>query len=733
MNERPSFLISSFIAWLEIPEKRQRSFITYLLAFFAGMVLILFLDPSGFSPEVAEGSVCPKTIRSPKNISFVDERKTEELRRLEEEKVEPVITSIPNAENELLNRFDKFFNEAGVFIDDSKKPEFQDFNNTLISTYFPGDKLLDSENLKELLTLKKPEFERLKKESRQILLNFSQSIVTIRNLETIKNQVKKHVLDLPGGGLFRRLMTEVVKNGISVNAIEDAKETRERRELAAKAVAPVKRNFQKGQKIIDEGVIVTADDIYVLRTIEKQLQKNQLMSFLGYSILAALLIVTSLAHLRLTRQGILQDPHLFRLLGALWISALLLGRIVYSFGSAYGQQAISVLFTPLPSIGLLMAALLDCQVAVFHQMLLGVLTFVLAESNARFAIVSLMGGVAGVLAWHSLPRDVSIRRAIGSSGLKIGIANSFLLLSLTLLDAETLSLMDLKAILILIGCGFGNGVLSGILANGALPYIEHLLPLATGSRLLELADLSQPLLKRLADEAPGTYQHSVMVAALAEAAALEIGADPLLAKIGAYFHDIGKLKRPQYFAENQTDKNQHDTLSPYLSSLILVGHVKDGIDLARDYSLPDRVVAFIREHHGTTLISYFYQQAKTETAGSEDVSEDRFRYPGPKPQTKESAIVMLADSVEAASRTLPQHNLARLEGLVGKIVENKFKEESQLDESDLTLKDFEKISGAFVRVLASMFHGRVDYPGKFSNQPKGGIDGGSNQQPAKED
>ncbi|MBF0409208.1 MAG: HDIG domain-containing protein [Candidatus Riflebacteria bacterium] len=725
--------LSSFLAWLEIPEKRQKVFISQLAVFFGAMVLILFLDPSGFSPEVMEGSVCPKTIRSPKNISFVDERKTDELRKLEEEKVEPVITQIPNAETEMLNRFDRFLNELTPFYEQAKKGEYREINSAVIASYFPADRLLDSDNFKELVTLKKNEFDRLKKESRQILQNFSQSVITVRNLENVRNRIKRDVLDLPGGALFRRLMIEILKNGISVNAIEDTKETRERRDAASKSVAPVKRNFQKGQKLIDEGVIVTADDIYVLRTVEKQLQKNQVMSLAGHSIMALLLIIISLAHLRLTRQGILVDPHLFRLLGALWLSALLLGRIVIGFGSAYELQSISILLTPLPSIGLLMATLLDCQVAVFHQMLLGILTFVLAEANAKFAIVSLMGGVAGVLTWNTFARDANIRRSIGASGLQIGITNSFLLLSLILLDTETLSLMDMKSIAILVGCGFGNGILSGILANGALPYIESVLPLATGSRLLELADLSQPLLKRLSEEAPGTYQHSIMVAALSEAAALEVGADPLLAKIGAYFHDIGKLKRPHYFAENQVDKNRHDVISPYLSSLILIGHVKDGVDLAREYSLPDRVTSFIREHHGTTLISYFYQQAKTENDGNKDISEDSFRYSGPKPQTRESAIVMLADSVEAASRTLPQHNIMRLEGLVGKIVENKFKEESQLDESDLTLKDIEKISGAFVKVLSSIYHGRIDYPGKLSNQPKGGTDGSPDKQPPKED
>ncbi|MFZ2957334.1 MAG: HDIG domain-containing metalloprotein [Candidatus Ozemobacteraceae bacterium] len=725
------FLLSSFLVWLEIPPKRQRTFLLQLGLFLAAVVLILFLDPTGFSPEVVEGMVCPKTIRSPKNISFVDERKTDELRRLEEEKVEPVIARIENAESEMANRCNRFFTEADAFYRDWKDKEQAELNNDLIASYFPADRLLDFDALKELTALQKAEFDRLKSESRQIIQNIGQNIITSRNLESVRGQVKRHVLDLPGGGLLRRLMTDIVKNGLSVNAIEDEKQTRFQKDSASKAVAPVKRSFQKGQKIIDEGVIVTADDVYVLRTIEKQIHKNRVLAFLGNSLLAFLIILTSLTHLRLTRHVILKDWDLFRLMGGLWIAALLLGKIVYAFGNAYEEHAFAILLTPLPSVGLLMATLLDAQVAIFHQMLLGVLMFVVAESNARFAIVGLIGGVVGVLSWQSAARDVSIRGSIGWSGFRIGIVNSLAMLALMMLDAETFALMNVNTVLLMLACGFGNGILTGILANGVLPYLENVFSLATGSRLLELTDLSQPLLKRLAEEAPGTYQHSLMVANLSEAAALEIHGDALLTKIGGYFHDIGKIKRPLYFAENQTNKNQHDHLTPYMSSLILVGHIRDGVDLAREHGLPDRVAAFIREHHGTTLISYFYEQAKTDTTGQE-VNEERFRYPGPKPQTKETAIVMLADSVEAASRTLPQRTHSRIEGLVKKIIENKLNDENQLDESDLTLKDIEKIESSFVRVLTSMYHGRVDYPGKLSNQPKGGADGSSHQQPAKE-
>jgi membrane-associated HD superfamily phosphohydrolase len=181
-----------------------------------------------------------------------------------------------------------------------------------------------------------------------------------------------------------------------------------------------------------------------------------------------------------------------------------------------------------------------------------------------------------------------------------------------------------------------------------------------------------------------------------------------------------------YFSENQSDENRHDQVTPYMSSLILIGHIRDGLDLGREYGLPERVLSIMSQHHGTTLISYFYEEAKKNKEG-EEVNEERFRYPGPKPQTKEAAIIMLADSVEAAARTLPQHTHSKIEGLVQKIIEHKLNDENQLDESDLTLKDIEKIEQIFVRTLTSMYHGRIDYPGKLSNQQKGVADGSSDK------
>ncbi|MBI4309420.1 MAG: HDIG domain-containing protein [Candidatus Omnitrophica bacterium] len=256
---------------------------------------------------------------------------------------------------------------------------------------------------------------------------------------------------------------------------------------------------------------------------------------------------------------------------------------------------------------------------------------------------------------------------------------------------------------------FINGLISGIVVIASLKVFEALFGEVTNFTLLELSDSSHPLLKRMVVEAPGTYHHSLIVSNLAEAAADAIGAHALLVRVGAYYHDIGKMVNPEYFTENQIiTGNKHDLLEPSMSRLVILNHVKEGVDLARKYRLSQKIVDFIPQHHGTSLIHYFYQKALAE-GEAQEVGEEEYRYPGPKPQTKESAIVLLADSVEGATRALEEHTPQKIEDLARKVINNKFID-GQLDECNLTLRDIDAIASTFVRVLGAMYHSRVKYP-----------------------
>jgi putative nucleotidyltransferase with HDIG domain len=285
--------------------------------------------------------------------------------------------------------------------------------------------------------------------------------------------------------------------------------------------------------------------------------------------------------------------------------------------------------------------------------------------------------------------------------------NLLIILASNLISGNPLK-MSLLSDLIM---GFAGGILSSVLVLGLTPIVESLFRYTTDVKLLELANLDNPLLKDLTLQAPGTYHHSVIVGSLVEAAAKSVSANPLLARVSAYYHDIGKLKKPLYFIENVGGlENKHDHLSPSMSSLILISHVKDGVELARENRLGERITRIIQQHHGTSLISFFYQKAKEqENREMDSLDEKDFRYPGPKPQTKEAGLVMLADVVEAASRALTEPTPARIKGLVEQRIRNIFLD-GQLEECELTLKNLHNIEESFTRVLTAFFHQRIRYP-----------------------
>ncbi|MCX5703923.1 MAG: HDIG domain-containing protein [Candidatus Omnitrophica bacterium] len=255
-----------------------------------------------------------------------------------------------------------------------------------------------------------------------------------------------------------------------------------------------------------------------------------------------------------------------------------------------------------------------------------------------------------------------------------------------------------------------NGVLSSIIVLGVLPVFEYLFKTVTNISLLELADFHHPLLQRMILEAPGTYHHSLVVGNLSETACEAVGANALLARIGSYYHDIGKIAKPGYFSENQgAEMSKHDTLAPTMSKLVIMNHVKEGLELAKKYRLHPPIIDFILKHHGNSLVYYFYRRAMEGLEEDQEIKEEGFRYPGPRPNTKETAVVLLADSVEAATRALKDPTPSKIEELVHKVINNKFID-GQLDECDLTLKDLEKISAVFIRILSGIYRSRVTYP-----------------------
>jgi putative nucleotidyltransferase with HDIG domain len=328
---------------------------------------------------------------------------------------------------------------------------------------------------------------------------------------------------------------------------------------------------------------------------------------------------------------------------------------------------------------------------------------------AAFAFAGGVAGAAGVK--HCTHRSIVIK-----AGLVLGIVNAVVLLCISALKGGSFG-----GPVQLVFTGLLNGILASVLAIGIAPLLEAAFQYTTNIRLLELSRMEHPLLKELAMKAPGTYHHSLMIGTLAEAAAESINANPLLARVAAYYHDIGKLRMPQYFIENTSGESRHDKLNPSMSALILSSHVKEGVDLAGKYRLGAEISDIINQHHGSAVITYFYQKAKA-MEGESEVREGDYRYPGPKPQTKEAGIIMLADAIEAASKTMPDPSPDRVQWLTQKIV-NRIFSDGQLDECELTLKDLNAITRSFNRVFAGMYHQRIDYPEPVDILKEKGIEG----------
>jgi hypothetical protein len=336
----------------------------------------------------------------------------------------------------------------------------------------------------------------------------------------------------------------------------------------------------------------------------------------------------------------------------------------------------------------------------------------LLDNSFFFAVYFFIGSVVGA---HSVVYSED-RSTLVKAGIKVGLVNILTILCQNLIAHRWVSVEGGFNVLF----GFLGGFASALVVLGILPLMEWVFGYTTNIRLLELANMNHPLLKQLILEAPGTYHHSIVVSTMAETAARSMNANPLLARVSAYYHDIGKITKAEYFIENQGyDENKHQNLTPSMSSLILISHVKDGVELAQKYKLGRKVTDIIQQHHGTGLIAFFYQKAKEqENPEMEQVEEEAFRYPGPKPQTKEAALVLLADSVEAASRTLTQPTPARLQGLVQKVINSIFTD-GQLDECELTLKDLHQIAKSFNSILSSIHHQRVEYPASAAKESAG--------------
>ena len=431
-------------------------------------------------------------------------------------------------------------------------------------------------------------------------------------------------------------------------------------------------------------------------------------TIIGTFLLIGLLLLILYKDSARYKPDVTKDYKLILLVGILLSGNFVIGRSLYfvmeGFTKWLGTVDPSILIyaIPLATGSMLAALLIDIHTAIVFTVITS-LVGGLWLGNPLFSIYVFASGLTAAFGVIRCKK----RSAIWRASLLVSLVSLFTALSITLFSGEFLTIDTLR----IAGTAVVNGILVATLVSALLPLFEYLFKLTTDISLLELLDLNQPLMRELLIEAPGTYHHSIIVGNLAEAAAEAVGVDPLIARVSAYYHDIGKIKKPDYFIENQlASVSKHESLAPRMSSLILLSHVKEGVELARTHKLPKVIIDIIQQHHGTSVQTFFYQKAKEQHDDMTPISEEDFRYPGPKPQTRVAALVLMADAVEAASRVLTDITPARVSMLVDRIINHCFID-GQLDNCELTLKDIREIRSTFVYLLTSMYHKRVKYPG----------------------
>ncbi len=460
-----------------------------------------------------------------------------------------------------------------------------------------------------------------------------------------------------------------------------------------------------GEVVVRRGSRISSRSAAILSKLQKEQEKRPLPNIFGILIiLLALTTVSAVYVARRAPKSLESRERLLLFLVAPCAAVLSIKSLIL----AGAEPGVLILLNPIPATTILLSLVLDQEMGVaavvFLAPIFGLLSGIYGRGTAL--TYALLGGVIGAL---SVSPRRSQRHDILKAGTAVGVLNATVLLAYNLLDHLPGSLANYEAIYGWCLPGFFNGVISAILVVGVVPLLERSFKVTTTTTMQELTSPSRPLLQRLINEAPGTYHHSTNVAYLAEGAAKEVGADAALAKAAAYYHDVGKLKRPYFFTENQMGGvNYHDNLSPHLSKLIITSHTKDGAELAKKAKLPAPIRDIIVQHHGTDLVHFFYHGAK-QKEGKGAVEEHTFRYPGPKPQTKEAAVVMLADAAEAACRSLEKPAPTAIEKMVTKITNDRFVD-GQFDECELTKKDIERIADSLSHNLSGMYHSRISYP-----------------------
>jgi cyclic-di-AMP phosphodiesterase PgpH len=667
-----------------------------------GAILGANLAPAPVRLEL--GDLVPSDIRAPRTQTFTSELQTEAARAAARDGVEPQYDYTSERAIAIAAEQLDAFRRSITPLETAFSPDTDDgTRQSLLQLAVPQ---LTDQVRETLMALPPDRWPAVRDEAARILDATERS--ELRDTDVAFERTR--LADRMAGGLDmaeRALAAEIIAPLVVPNSSFSSLLTEQEKDRRAALVVPLEERILQGEIIVRGGTKLTELDVEKIDAFGLADTVPDVASLGGWFLLAGVLIAVPLGWLWRFRRALWHRNNVIVLLGLLIIFA------AFALKLTAGRPALPFIL-PTAAIGMLVAILLDAGTATITMVVIGLIAGAVNGLSLELATYSFLGGFAGILAIRRGDR----LQAFLQAGLAVFVTNALVVTTFGLLGEH-----DLTGLVQLLGAAALAAGGSAIAAVGSFAVLGNLFGILTIFQLLELANPSQPLLRRLLLETPGTYHHSLMVGNLAERAATAIGADPLITRVAAYYHDIGKLANPRAFIENQAGgENIHDELEPEASAQVLKAHVAEGIDIAYQARLPKVLIAFIPQHHGTSVMSFFFAKAREAAAApygglgsaegrkaADAVDVRRFRHAGPKPQTREAAMIMLADGVEAAVRSLDSRDEGAIRAMVSRIV-NERMDDGQFDECDLTLRDVEKIKSAFVDQLLGMYHQRVAYP-----------------------
>lgn len=682
--------------WLDDPGFRENRRIRLVLYVGALVVLYLVLVGTVLPPryDFQVGQTSPVTIRAP--ITAVDTKATEEERQAAMAKVPKQYVQSPAVEQQALQQVDTLFGAAIKVVSDKQLTQAERIES--LAAIAP--KQVSQSTLQALVGLDSRQISILQSVADRIVHDLLDQPFNQEAAQQAGLLVDRQMLNYDLDRVSRLIVQNVVVSVLKPNMVYQPDATEAARQAAAKAVPD--KYIHKGQVIVNKNEVITDTVLSQLRDVGLYRSHPNYGVLAGFALFMLILggLLASYIERRGTRRRLDNLSLLILSLILIWMAVII--RVAKGIVNAGGPESIAYL-VPMSMGAMLITVLLDASLAWMTSCFTSLWFGAAFGFDYGLTLVSFTSSLVGAYTVNKVTHRGTFMRA----GFLVSLVQVAGILAMSLTDTETGG--DWHTTSLHIGLGALGGLGSAVLTIGILPFFEGAFGLLTAIRLLELSNPNNPLLKKLLMEAPGTYHHSLIVGNLAEAAAELVGADPLLCRVGAYYHDVGKTRRPLFFVENQMTKdNPHDRIAPSLSHLIITSHVSDGLEMLEKAGMPKPIRDICATHHGTTILWYFYNKAR-EADKNGTVKVDDFRYPGPKPKTRECAILMICDAVEAAVRSMSKPTPNRVEGVIRKIIRDRL-QDGQLDECDLTLQDLDAMVGAFMKTLKGIYHARIEYP-----------------------